>query len=204
MLTLTLLRELEERWATRHVPLAGRLSPGLSASEIEALMAPLELRLPEEAFLWWSWHDGAPPGSLGQDQDRWLGPGMAYIPLAEAAARYRQRRELARRASETSEVDDWTADAWWHPTWFPLIGYDVGIACDCSVPAGWPTPIRAVDWHGFERIDDLATVRAASLGEMVNWWIEAIDTGAWSYDAQRGWERHYELLDPSKGLTRLV
>jgi hypothetical protein len=49
LLTEELLEQLAERWRTLHAPIANSLRPGLSKVEMDALAAPLGLRLPHEA-----------------------------------------------------------------------------------------------------------------------------------------------------------
>jgi hypothetical protein len=40
---------------------------------------------------------------------------------------------------------------------------------------------------------------------MVTWWIDAIDSGAWRYDAEvAAWRYDWERLEPERELTGLV
>ena len=84
----------------------------------------------------------------------------------------------------------------------PLGGKEAGTRY-CSVAEGAPTPIRAVDWGGKEDSD---VPVAESFGQMVAWWIDAIECGGWRYDTGLGrWEIDRQSLpDPSLELTRLV
>ena len=60
------------------------------------------------------------------------------------------------------------------------------IVCDCAVGPGQPTPIRRVCWGSTAA--ENAAVKARSLGQLVTWWIEAFDVGAWSYHPKSvGW-----------------
>lgn len=47
---------------------------------------------------------------------------------------------------------------------------------------------------------------AESFGQMVAWWIDAIERGVWRYDTDlQRWEiDHHRLADPRLELTRLV
>jgi cell wall assembly regulator SMI1 len=129
------------------------------------------------------------------------GSAFFFLPLAEAIEQYRSSRRVAEAAARDADE----VDRLWHPSWFPITvtGYGAVIACDCSVAPEAPTPIRLVDWGHNERSD---VPVADSFGQMVIWWIEAIETGAWWYDAGLGrWEiDHSRLRDTSVALTRLV
>lgn len=147
--------------------------------------------------MWWGWHDG-----VGAGKPRELGgPWFVFLTLADAVDQYRTSRDLAVTAALTPDE----TDRLWHPSWFPITvtGYGAVIACDCSVPDDSPTPIRVVDWGHNERSDVPA---AQSFGQMVEWWIEALESGAWRYDQTLGrWViDHDRLEDPHLGLTRLV
>jgi cell wall assembly regulator SMI1 len=197
LLSLTQLERLEALWAEQGAPLVGHLQPGLTDEEIARELAPLGLRLPGEAALWWGWHDGVPSG---QPRDMG-GPVFRFLTLADAVQEYHSSRQVAESAARTKDE----ADHLWHPTWFPITntGYSAVIACDCSVAEGAPTPIRAVQW-GYNEESDVPV--AESFGQMVAWWIDAIELGAWRYDTGLGrWEIDPQRLpDPSLELTGLV
>jgi hypothetical protein len=63
--------------------------------------------------------------------------------------------------------------------------------------------MRMIDW---EAGDDFGAPGAASFGEMVGWWIEAIDDGVWSWSEGDGrWLLDYERLrDPERLRTGLL
>ena len=82
-----LLGELEVRWRAQEAPILERLTPGLSVEEIDAVTAPLGVRLPAEARLWWQWHNGVPGAKGSLRVLRTIGgPYYEYIPIEEAAA----------------------------------------------------------------------------------------------------------------------
>jgi cell wall assembly regulator SMI1 len=197
LLSLTQLERLEALWAEQGAPLVEHLRPGLTNEEIERQLRCLGQRLPREAVLWWKWHDGV----LSGKSDIMGGPQFRFLTLGGAVRVYHRSRNVAETAARTSEE----ADHLWHPSWFPITetGYGGVIACDCRVATQDPTPIRMVDWGGKEDSD---VPVAGSFGQMVAWWIEAIDCGAWSYDPDLNrWEiDHQRLRDPSLELTRLV
>jgi hypothetical protein len=53
-----LLADLEAAWRSQGAEIAGLLAPGLGDEAMAALLQPLGLTLPEEARIWWGWHDG--------------------------------------------------------------------------------------------------------------------------------------------------
>lgn len=197
LLSLTQLQRLEELWAAQEAPLMEHLRPGLSDEQIDSQLRPLGLRLPTEAALWWGWHDGVPSGKP-RDMG---GSFFLFLTLADAVREYHSSRRVAETAARTADE----VDRLWHPCWFPITntGYGAVIACDCSVAEEAATPIRAVHW-GHKEDSDVPV--AESLGQMVAWWIEAIECGAWRYDTGLGrWQiDHQRLPDPSLELTRLV
>jgi hypothetical protein len=80
----------------------------------------------------------------------------------------------------------------WSPSWLPVGGLRFPVVIDCSVPAGAPTPVRLVS---LEHVGPSPPV-AASLGEVVTWWIAAIDNGAWRWDTTHSvWKVENDLLD---------
>ncbi len=206
LLNFELLGELESRWRNQGAPLVARLQPGLATEAMDALTAPLGLRLPSEARVWWGWRNGVPSDVAVGDQ-REIGRGFEYLPLAEAVDHYRMCRAVAADAaghsSDLPELSD--PDFWWHPSWFPITVASNGgvVTCECSVDDGKPTPMRSINWD--ERTEEPGRAGAASFGEMVSWWLEAFDSGVWRYEAERGrWDYRWQLLDPARELTALV
>jgi hypothetical protein len=60
----------------------------------------------------------------------------------------------------------------------------------------------AVNWGVRENFYEAS---AASFGEMVTWWIEALDDGSWRYDREAGrWDYNWELVDTERQLGGLV
>jgi cell wall assembly regulator SMI1 len=196
-LSAALLERLESLWREQGAPLVDHLQPGMPSDQAARLVEPCGLRLPSEAALWWEWRDGVPserPREMG-------GPAFFFLPLAEAVEQY----GASRRVAHTAARDENEADRLWDPAWLPITmaGYGAVVACDCSVAHDEPTPIRVVDWAHNERSN---VPVAESFGEMVGWWIEAIESGAWRYDSGLGrWEiDHSRLRDSELALTRLV
>jgi cell wall assembly regulator SMI1 len=200
-----LLGALEDRWRSHRIPLIERLQPGVSAEEIDEVTSRIGVRLPVEARQWWQRHNGVAARDIRYSRERiFAGPGFEYLPLAEAVERYRSLRRLAVEAAHDQVSNGLTEAEWWNPAWFPITVAANGrvIACDCSVSEGLPTPIRSIKWGQDESWQE---PRAASFGQVVCWWLEAFDAGAYGYDAANGaWTYRYELLDAGRELTRVV
>lgn len=183
MLTRDLLEGLGARWEARNLPVLNALTRGLTDAEIDAIIAPLGLRLPDEARERWRWRDGVV--DVREPGDRYIGPGVRYLPLSAAVDRYLNQRALAEKVA--SEEDDPTH--WWQPNWFPIVSLDTGgeVAVDCAAPVHDPSPVRVVDWWR----EDFMEPVAPSLGAVVEEWIDAFDSGRWRWVAEgaRRWER---------------
>ncbi len=83
----------------------------------------------------------------------------------------------------------------WDETWL-AIGRAGMVACDIAVAFDAPVPILDVDYH---HVDIPGTVAARSFGEMVGWWIEALENGARVYDSEHDvWERGEDLVPPER------
>lgn len=195
MLTVELLERLRSGWDRHGAPLVGYLRPGLERNQIDALTKPLGLRLPDEAAVWWNWHDGV---DVGHGAEVELGPSLPFVPLETAVELCGEHREQAALAWEDR------AQEWWRSSWFPITERLGAIRCDCSVKHDAPTPIFYADSHDYDR-EGLTQPRVGSFGEMVIWWIEALENGAWRYEAQAGrWERDDRLLPPERLRSGLV
>jgi hypothetical protein len=159
-------------------------------------MAPLGLRLPGEARLWWGWHDGAETGLISHG----IGNGIVPLRLAHAAEQYGQVLEDA--ALVAADRDVFEPDDFWRRAWFPLAAPARGLlACECPVAEDAPTPIRYVD---FELPVESQEPVASSLGAVVSLWIEAIDRSGWTYHHDRppGWTTHSDRLPRVDGWAR--
>ena len=69
------------------VGVVDHLGPGLSDAEMDALTEPVGIILPEEARVWWGWHDGTDPLKIDPirgEQFAMLAPGRIFLPLGQA------------------------------------------------------------------------------------------------------------------------
>jgi len=167
-------------WRERGAPIAELIAAGLSAAAIDDATAPLGLRLPVEARIWFSWHDGVPHWGASSQL---TSAGWMPLPMVDALGQYHQNRRLSVELYEPSI--EASPDAAWPPSWFPLAMVPGGdtLAVDCDVPEGHPTPVRAVTWEDV----DYARPKADSLTQAVEMWLRAIDEGLHGYSAEEGW-----------------
>jgi cell wall assembly regulator SMI1 len=186
-----LLDRLEGEWRRQKAPIAEFLVPGLSEDVIDAMTAPLGLRLPVEARAWWQWHNGVdvPKERWTSEAPRLGGTGFRIISLERAVAEYLHERQLA----EQLEADDpicREGPLKLSPFWFPMahaLNGDV-LMVDCSVPEGAPTPIRCIGWDDVDR----ARVRLNSLTEVVELWLELLDRELW-WNSRENAQWHYDV-----------
>jgi hypothetical protein len=107
MLTVDQLAQLKLGWETLGlVGVLDHLRPGLTDAEMDALTEPLGIVLPDEARVWWGWHDGTDPLVIDPIQGAkfaMLAPGRIFLPLSHAVRQCQTLREVAGRArSRTS------------------------------------------------------------------------------------------------------
>lgn len=199
LLDAELLRAYEDRLRSQGLPLDRLTNPGLTISEIENVLSPLGLRLPSEGREWWGWHNGENDEGRG----RVIGPWRRFLSLEKSVKVYRELRPIAEELAEPGlppPLDD--PDFRWNPAWLPIKGPQLPFVIDCSVAEGEPTPIRMLDW---QNVDEFFRPRADSFGQMVQWWIDAIDAGAWRWNPERNqWDTHDELLGPELRINPLV
>lgn len=163
-----LLTALEEEWRRQGAPIADLLAPGLTDQDIDALVDPVGLRLPQELRVWWRWHDG-----LAHVPDAWpegsIGPGDWHpMSLREAVDRYRE---------ELPDRPDPAGDLYWRATWFPfaIMSNDVlFVDTAATSPDGEAAPVRYRAWFGWFNYE---VDQAPSLTATVQKWLRALREG---------------------------
>jgi hypothetical protein len=180
-LTMQQLGELERLLVDQRAPIAEHFREPTTAEAIEELESSVGFPIPAELRLWWSWHDGA--ASDGTRRNATIGPWFFFFGSAEAlAATEHMRKVVARLALEP----DWGVEIAWKESWLAIT--DVGrVACECRA---------SVDTASVIGVEIAPTkVGARSLGELVDWWIEALESGAWRYGRNRPlWDRIGDLI----------
>lgn len=157
------------------MPVASSLRPGLRDEEMDALTAPLGLRLPREARRWWGWHDGA-SAQPGFEPEVIGPPSMSFFPLADAVERTGSIRKIQNELWERFGWEGSEPD--WKPGWLVLTNPERPIVIDCSVGLDDPVPVRSF----FFQEPMVAAEGVKSLGELIRIWIYAFDSGAWGCD----------------------
>jgi cell wall assembly regulator SMI1 len=182
LLDAALLDRYERRLRAQGVPFDDWTQPGLSEAEMAELIAPVSLRLPTEARVWWGWRDGTSPKRAGWT----FGPGRNCLSLSRAVEAYASSRAAAEKGAADPGLSGPRSDPefMWHPSWLPVLnGGQLKTVLDCDVAEGEPTPIGFVDL--LTQPEEYARHKARSFGEMIGWWCLALETGAWSWDAKR-------------------
>lgn len=192
MLTEQLLDRLSATWRTHGAPIEDALAPGRTVESFTSDDGNLHVDLPEELRTWWAWHDGASPGALG--------PHLTAYSSTKSREWWQTMMAEAASMAANANMPDGTELAdpghWWQETWVPLAGNAAGgeQVADCGLGPSGVTPIRLVDWHHEDRLPPATN----SLGQLVEWWIEAIELGIWTFDKDRGmwvralWEREIQ------------
>jgi hypothetical protein len=105
LLDSALLAQLEGRWHQQGAEIAGCLAPGLTVDEIDTLVAPFGLDLPQEARTWWGGHNRVTVATpFGWE----IGPDIGFYSLPQALDEYRY--------TIAAGLDDgWPSD------WLPLV-----------------------------------------------------------------------------------
>lgn len=194
-LNIDQLAELERLLIDQEAPVVRRFQPPASNEALAAVESYLGAPLPDELREWWDWHDGTDAERDEQTVQSSIGP--LFFALSTAGA-VKTSREL-RVGAETDAPED--PDSLWASSWI-AIGSQGRVACECSIPADAPVPVLDVDYH---KAAYPGAVVCHSLGRMVRWWIEALESGAWRYDRERGrWKRIFELIPPERDQAGLI
>jgi hypothetical protein len=181
LLDRKLLDEFEARLRALGAGIVDGWAPGLTDDQIDALVRPIGIDLPEEARVWWRWHNGVQPGSNCETWD--IMPDRSLSTLEESLDLYVERRDWARDAGfpEILLSPD---------SAFPIILFQ------CAGERHAPVPVYVLeDWAA-----EAPRLALPSIGELVRTWISYIDLGLATTDADGSWrrDRHrypQEILD---------
>jgi cell wall assembly regulator SMI1 len=171
VLTPELLERLERCWRQQQVPWLDSLRPGLTAAELDRILAPFDHAVPSELRLWWGWRNAGPEAT-------WIANATEMV-FAEASVRgYKMMREIAQEASDP--------DTFWAPTWLPVFGTGSSptFAIDCA--DGEPRHTGLIYYQDSHPNHQTGFIAAASLGDVVHQLCEAYEAGLQRWDLDRG------------------
>lgn len=170
-----LLERLRSYWRDQGAPIATLLQPGLTDAEMDAVISPIGLRLPEEARAWWGWHNGA-VRTTSRDE-RLMTHLYEFLPLDEAVEQYC----LIQQWLDKLGRNPW--DPIWQKSWLPLAMTSSRpiLVCDTDSSAHAGMPIYVVSWGDSE--DAHLYPAAGSLREVVSCWLRAFSEEIWAYSA---------------------
>ena len=197
VLTTSLLRQLEDGWRRHNAPLLPHLRQGLEPHEIQRFAESLGFVLGAELWAWWGWHDGVASAAVSSTEEQALGPIGAFLTLEEAVLEAEFRRRLA---TAVTAGHDLRPQDLWSDTWIPIVRTKYAlVVCDCADADAESSPT-------FVNIPEAGSEQPSgvgSLGQAVAWWVEALESGCWFFDAAEGrWDRGNCLID--REMTRLV
>ena len=137
------------------------LAPGLADHEIDEIVGPLELELPEELRAWWRWHNGGPVELL---------PARAMYSLQHAVAQYAQGIR---------------PDAGYHgdpERALRPVSEKAVILIRCAGSGRIPAPVYSLhDWTSDARL------ALPSFGELVHTWMGYVEQGIYAARSPDGW-----------------
>jgi hypothetical protein len=189
------LDHLEQLLVEQGAPILQRFQPPAPEEALAAVEAHFGLPLPRELRQWWGWHDGTDVKGHERAVRCLIGPSFIPLPAAKAI---KVTRECRADAEEIAPEDP---DSSWGKTWLAIASHGK-VACEVAVDPRDPVPILNVDYH---HVEVPGTIAARSFGEMVRWWIEALECGAWIYEPEHDWwERREELVPPEREIAGLV
>lgn len=174
LLSIDLLEEYADRLRSQGAPAIEAANSGLSRDQMQELANQVGLTLPGEAQVWWGWRNGVTDQSSRQVRE--IAAGGEWLPLEEAVSECIRIREMI---ENVAEQDPRPAEALWSSAWLPLVHADGLYVIDTGGLPEAPVPVRVHHFYEPETPHDVA-----SMGELVQTWIDAIDRGAWRYDQE--------------------
>lgn len=141
------------------------LAPGLSDAEIDALLGPLDLELPEEARVWWRWRNGTDP----------------IAPTGMTLFGDRHFLNLQQNVELYEDINATWEDGRYNKLLEP-VDQRPSIFFDCHGPRDDPVPVL---WA-----EDLDPPEpwAPSIGTLVRGWIEVLNSGNVTVDEAGIWD----------------
>ena len=151
LLSPDILTRFESLLRSRNVKIVDAWAPGLSDAQIDDIIGPAGLQMPEEVRVWWRWHNGVRPGS---PPDHWMiVPGRDLLRLQDAVDTYSyvgRGDGLLKPFSEKPHIY---------------------VACRATGKV--PAPVY------YETYDFSPHLALPSFGELILGWIRYIDSGGY-------------------------
>lgn len=170
-----LLDRLEARLRAQDALIVDTWAPGLSDAQIDTILQPVGINLPEEARRWWRWHNGTLPGAPPRAKE--ISPYRNLLALEAVADFYESGRH--------EMLYLWGIDGLLTPvTDMPLVYFH------CDGPDA-PVPV-------YTQIDHTEQPRRvlSSIGELVLAWIDLMDRGIWATNADGTWAIDHDRALP--------
>jgi len=172
LLTLELLERLDRTLRDVGAAIVGHWEPGLTREQMDAITEPHGFRLPDEAALWWGWHNGSGTSELM--------PGRRVASLDATMASYEME-------------DSVTSEVWGLTRLVGIVNEQPWLWFDCRGEHDAPVPVYA----GYK--GDQPSVAAESIGDMVLILIAGLEAGAYSTDERGEWnEPSWDIVDEDK------
>lgn len=171
-----LLGQFEDRLRAADVPIDANLGPGLAPEDVSRLLDEVGLVVPAELMTWFGWRNGliTPVGRLGAG----ILPFLARSSLELSCANYRYG--VAHHGALWSVAKGW----------LPLETHPHGLHAFVGEETDRLLVRRASEDFPLEGMD--AGYQVVSLSTIVEWWIQAIDEAAATWDSVRQvW--HFDL-----------
>lgn len=171
-----LLERFDAKLRTLGAPIVDAWAPGLDDEEIDAVLLPLGIDLPEEARVWWRWHDG--PRAEAAPIARHLFGGREALALRMEADVYASEGETMKEVWGVEKLLSPVTDK-------PAIYFGCGGRRDDPVPIYTQNDVEA------------PSEVLASIGELVLAWVDLMDRGVWIPRADGGLDTRWEKVPDS-------
>jgi hypothetical protein len=169
LLTLELLDRLDSTLRDVGAAVVDQWEPGLTREQMDAITEPHGFRLPEEAALWWGWHNGSGTAEL--------------MPTRRAGS--------LEAVMEGFELEDGvTSEVWGLTGLVAVVNEQPWLWFDCHGAYDAPVPVYA----GYK--DDQPRVASESIGDMVLILIAGLEAGAYSTNERGEWnEPNWDIVE---------
>lgn len=154
-------------------PIATRLRPGLTRSDIEEVGTENKMILPDEVVAIWEWHNG----TEGAETDSGSAaveftPHGRFCSLTSSIESSRQRVALISNGNPYSDLHD--------RQFITLIGFQHPRIIECT-PGAPPLTFLS------DPASPLTDFPVLTIAERIGWWSWAIREGAWTISADGQW-----------------